>query len=147
MRTLGFIIIIIFLNSCQKNNADIYSFVNNEWDFNDSVIFTFNITDTVSPKNLSIFLRNTLDYEYRNLFLLVETIYESKTIKTDTLEYLITDKYGRWLGSGSGDMKDNYLIFNENCIFKKSGKYSFAIRHGMRKNPLIGVNKFGFKVQ
>ena len=146
MRTLGFIIIIIFLNSCQQNNTDIHSFINNEWNFKDSVIFSFNIEDTVSPKNLSFFVRNTVDYEYRNLFLLVETIYNANTIKIDTVEYLITDKYGRWLGSGSSDIKDNYLVFNEDFIFNKAGKYSFNIRHGMRKNPLIGVNKFGFKI-
>ena len=65
----------------------------------------------------------------------------------DTLEYLITDKYGQWLGSGSGEMKDNYLIFNENFIFKKSGKYNLTVQHGMRNNPLIGINKLGVKIQ
>ena len=147
MRTIKFIIIIIFLNSCQKNISDIHSFSENKWDFNDSVIFYFNITDTILPKDLSFFVRNTVDYEYRNLFLLVETSYKNQTIKMDTLEYLITDKYGQWLGNGSGEMKDNYLIFNESFIFKKSGKYSLTVQHGMRNNPLIGINKLGFKVQ
>ena len=41
----------------------------------------------------------------------------------DTVEYKISDKYGKWLGRGLGNMKDNYLIFNQNMMFNKEGVY------------------------
>jgi hypothetical protein len=43
-------------------------------------------------------------------------------------------------------MKDNYLIFEENLIFNKTGQYELSVKHGMRSEPLIGINTFGFKL-
>ena len=141
-----FIIIILILLSCNKKVISTHSFYENKWNVNDSILFSFNITDTVSNYQLSFFLRNNLDYDYRNIFLLVNTNYNQKTIKKDTVEYSITNKAGQWLGSGLGEMKDNYLIFEENLIFNKIGNYELIIKHGMRSDPLIGVNTFGFKL-
>tara|TARA_B100000902_G_scaffold50725_1_gene57472 strand:+ start:4979 stop:5422 length:444 start_codon:yes stop_codon:yes gene_type:complete len=141
-----FIVIILILLSCNKKVISTHSFEGNNWNINDSIVFSFNIADTVSKYQLSFFLRNNLDYEYRNIFLLVNTNYNQKTIKTDTVEYSITNKSGQWLGSGLGEMKDNYLIFEENLIFSQTGSYELIITHGMRSDPLIGVNTFGFKL-
>ena len=68
-------------------------------------------------------------------------------MRKDTLEYLITNKYGQWLGNGLGKMKSNHFIVDENMIFDQAGEYEFVIQHGMRKNPLEGVNKVGLKIE
>ena len=57
------------------------------------------------------------------------------------------DKYGRWYGRGVGNTRDNYFMFEENKKFNLSGEYSFKLEHGMRQNPLKGVNKIGFKIE
>ena len=150
MRTLTYAIIILFLIllcSCKQSSVDIHTFPNNVWNKEDSIVFTFSIDDTIAAYDLSFFLRNKLDYQYRNLFLLVELAYAEQIVNTDTLEYSITNKYGQWLGRGLGNVKDNYLMFNKNRTFKKSGDYKIIIRHGMRNHQLIGVNKLGFKIK
>jgi len=96
---------------------------------------------------MSIFFRNTLDYPYQNLFLIIESQYNNKTLRKDTLEYLITNKYGQWLGNGLGKIKNNHFIVDENMIFEQAGEYGFVIHHGMRENPLRGVNKVGLKIE
>ena len=101
----------------------------------------------IYTKSVSFFLRNTLDYPYRNLFLLLETQHKSDVAKKDTVQYLISNKYGQWLGRGMGKMRDNYFILNENMLFRDSGNYKMIVRHGMRENPLAGINTLGFKIE
>ena len=134
-------------SSCRQPTTSLHSFSENHWDFRDSVVFYFDVVDTSETKSVSLFLRNTLDYPYRNLFLLVETVHESHVIKKDTVQYLISNKYGQWLGRGLGKIKDTYFMLHENLVFENSGNYKMIIRHGMRENPLIGINKIGFKIE
>ena len=141
------ILILIFAYSCQNKQLSMYNFNNELWNIEDSVIFSFNIQDTAKAYNISLFFRNTLDYPYQNLFILAETHYNDNIITLDTLEYLITNKYGQWEGRGLGKLKNNYFIFNPSLKFSKPGSYSIILRHGMRMNPLKGSDKIGFKIE
>ncbi len=150
MRIIIYVVPIICLtlvSSCKKKHIRTYDFEHGQWIKEDTLEFEFNINDALKKYNLSFFFRNNLNYSYQNLFLLIDLSYDNRIIETDTVEYRITDKYGQWLGHGLGEIKDNYLMFNENIVFKKEGVYKITVRHGMRQNPLIGVNKFGFKTE
>ena len=97
MRTLTYAIIILFLMllcSCKQKSIDVHTFPNSIWNKEDSIMFAFNINDTIAAHDLSFFLRNKLDYQYRNLFMLVEVAYAEQVVSSDTLEYSITNKYG-----------------------------------------------------
>lgn len=138
---VGFSIIIF---SCNNSKSFTHSFIDNNWDFQDSVVFTCNI-ENVKNHNLELFFRNNLDYPYRNLYLFIEIHHNQNIIKIDTLQYLITDNYGKWLGRGFGKTRDNYFL-EELTIFEKPGEYKFILTHGMRGNPLIGSNTIGMKL-
>jgi len=138
--------LIMTSTSCEKNQAFLYDFHNNIWSSTDSVLFSFNIFDTLSPKDISFFLRNNVDYPYRNIFLFVEISNEQKVVETDTVQYLISNKYGQWLGRGFGKTRDNYYIFKKDYQFENAGNHIVVIRHGMRKNNLNGVVKLGFEI-
>jgi len=147
---IRFFLIIIFFSltsSCEKKHVSIYDFDYNKWGKVDTVDFVFDVNDTIKTYELSFFFRNNLNYTYRNLFLLIELSYDDKIIQSDTVEYRIADKYGQWLGRGLGNVKDNYLMFNENARFSKEGMYKIRVRHGMRQDSLIGVNKLGFQIK
>jgi len=32
-------------------------------------------------------------------------------------------------------------------LFRDSGNYKMIVRHGMRENPLAGINTLGFKIE
>ena len=147
---IRFFLIIFFFSlicSCKKKHLSIYDFEYNKWAKVDTVDFVFDVNDTTKTYELSFFFRNSLNYTYRNLFLLIELGYDDKIIQTDTVEYKIADKYGQWLGRGLGNVKDNYLMFNKNAMFNKEGMYKIRVRHGMRQDSLIGVNKLGFQTK
>ena len=132
------------------NNETLYinstNIENYAWDYRDSIKYEFEITETNFSKNISFFLRNDLNYSYRNIFLISSIYNDSVMIFRDTLEYSIADKYGRWLGQGR-EKKDNYLTFNQSFIFPEQGKYYVTIKHGMRENPLKGIMKLGIEIK
>ena len=141
------IILVCSLVSCTENNTSIHHFTNKNWPINDTIKFTFEINDIASNYNLSFFFRNNLDYEYRNLYLFANILLNNNLIKVDTLQYEISDKYGKWLGRGLGKIRDNYFIYEKDLNFEEEGNYQIELMHGMRKNKLVGCNKFGFKIK
>ena len=97
--------------------------------------------------DLFLFFRNNINYPYRNIYILLEIYNHDDLIKTDTLQYAITDKYGRWYGNGIGNTRDNYFLIEKNFKFEHAGEYTFKLQHGMRSNPLLGSEKIGLKIK
>ena len=132
---------------CENKKTFIYKFDNEQWDIEkDTIRFTYHNNDVETPHDVSIFFRNNINYPYRNIYIFVEILHNNDVIQMDTLQYEITDKYGRWHGNGVGDTKDNYFLFDKNLELQNVGFYTFNITHGMRNNPLIGCNKIGLKI-
>ena len=149
MRNFIFSIFLVFLLGfwgCQKHTTFIYDFEKTNWNINDSVVFIYDVKSVDLHYDLIIFFRNHIDYQYQNLYILIETYCDDLFLKKDTLQYAISDKYGRWKGDGLGDTKDLNLLFKTKKKFEKTGAYKFKIQHGMRQNPLIGTNKIGLKI-
>lgn len=140
--------ILLVLPSCNSETVFISSSTmeNNEWDYSNIITYEFNITDTVNSNNISLFMRNDLDYSYRNIHLIISLFNDDLTIVTDTVQYEIADQYGRWTGQGIGDVKSNYLRLNDVVTFPNKGIYYFSIKHGMRDTPLKGVRKIGLEI-
>ena len=127
---LGFI-----LTSC--NNKTVYSKYENipddkGWGKDQQIKFEAEIEDTKIPYNVFINVRNADSYPYRNLFLFLETKYPDGNSKIDTLEVLLADEKGHWLGKGAGDLWDNTIPFKRNAKFPVAGKYTFTFMQAMR---------------
>jgi gliding motility-associated lipoprotein GldH len=66
---------------------------------------------------------------------------------TDTVEYILAEKSGKWRGSGIGDLFDNQFSYRKNIRFEKPGKYQLSIRQGMRAEQLKGIHDIGLRVE
>lgn len=143
------------LASCDSNRVfDTYKSVPNAWHKDSIVSFKVNPPDSTKAYNLFVNLRNTNDYKFNNLFLIVEMYFpHGKTIK-DTLEYRMADPSGKLLGSGLGSVKENKLWYKEQVVFKEAGEYKVNIQHAMRENgkvngvvELEGITDVGFRIE
>ena len=130
------------------------SLPNASWEANENVSFEFEISDTISPKNLFINIRNTKDYAFSNLYVITALDFPNGDRIIDTLQYEMADKSGRFLGKGFTEIKENKLFYKENKVFPESGKYIFSIHHAMRKNGQInpiasleGIQDIGFSIE
>ena len=144
--------------SCDSNRVyDEYKSIPDQW-HKDSVI-SFKVTppDTINNYNLFVNLRNTSNYKYSNLYLVVELNYPNgKTLK-DTLEYRMSAPDGTFLGTGFTDLKENklwYKGYDQPFVFNESGDYQIKVQHAMRKNGevngvlnLEGITDVGFRIE
>jgi gliding motility-associated lipoprotein GldH len=150
-----FVTLLLGVISCDSNRMfDEYKSVPNQW--NKDSIIEFNITpsDSITPYNLFVNIRNTSDYKYNNLFLIVEMNFPNGKVVNDTLEYLMTKPNGAFLGTGFSDVKENKLWYKEGVVFSEIGEYKVKIQHAMRENGdikgvenLEGITDVGFRIE
>lgn len=122
------------------------SFDNGVWSYNDPARFIFDVSDTVSRNDFFINLRNGDAYPYMNLFLFVRMDFPNGRTSIDTLECILADGAGNWLGSGLGDLYDNRFLYKSGRAFPIPGTYKIEIRQAMRVDDLPDVYDVGFRV-
>lgn len=119
----------------------------NRWDRNHIVRFEVNITDTLTPHNLYVDIRNSGKYEMANLWLFIRTISPQGIEILDTLQCVLADEDGRWRGSGLGDIFDLQIPFKSSVVFPYSGIYVFEYEQGMRTSVLSGIRDMGLRIE
>ena len=117
------------------------------WYKNNRINFEVLIEDTASAHNLYVNVRNTSLYPMSNLFLFIQTTAPSGHTIKDTVEVILTDEKGKWLGSGLGDIWDLQQIYKENVRFAQRGKYSFEYQQAMRMDKLPFVLDVGLRIE
>lgn len=158
IKSKGLFVLLLLISciSCDQHRVfDAYASVGiSGWEKDNLVNFQFEISDTLTRNDLYIQIRNTNEYEYSNLFLITELQYPNGFHVIDTLEYEMTDRYGKWLGKGFTDMKESTLFFKENFQFPVAGAYEINIQQAMRKRDHIegiqqvkGISDVGFRVE
>lgn len=146
---------ITVLTACDSNRVfDEYRSIPNQWHKDSTVTFTITPPDTTRKHDLFVNLRNTNDYRFSNLFLIVELNFPNGKVLKDTLEYQMTKPNGEFLGEGFSDLKENKLWYKEGVIFHESGDYKVKIQHAMRVNGevdgvenLEGITDIGFRIE
>ena len=118
------------------------------WDADKKVIFEPQISDTVSPYNLYINLRNKGNFNFSNLYIFVDVFHPDGKIERDTIECILANPQGRWLGkSGSGSVWENNILFSRKKRFPKPGKYVFRFEQAMREKKLEHILDVGLRIE
>ena len=71
---LALLLATFLIVSCNdKSEFNQYKTLENSlWNSNNKIDFSFEVKDTISPKNLFINIRNNNDYEFSNLYIITE---------------------------------------------------------------------------
>ena len=139
----------ILLISCDKRAVldENIKLTENNWESSNIVKLEADITDTVTPHNIYINVRNAGSYAYSNLFLFMNTYRPDGKKARDTVELMLADERGQWLGDGMGDIWDNRILFKKDFKFPQTGKYRFELEQAMRINPLPGIMDVGMRIE
>jgi len=140
---------LFLVTSCDRNgvfekNIDTE---NSIWNMTDIAKFGVTINDTISYHNIFINIRNTTDYPNSNLYLFIKTVAPTGASQLDTLEYFIADEYGKWLGKGFGQLRDNRFPYKQNIRFSSKGNYQFEVQQAMRTDQLKGIASVGLRIE
>ncbi len=146
--------VIVFLSALLFSSCDskrVYeentAIPDNVWESSNIQKYVVDVKDTISSNNFYVNVRNADGYPYNNLFLFIVTTFPNGLISSDTLECILADEKGKWLGSGMGDIYDNQIPFKKNVRFPISGKYTFEIQHGMRVDKIPLIMDIGLRIE
>ena len=81
------------------------------------------------------------------MFLFITIVAPDRSHQTDTLECILADKRGKWLGQGFGSVWTNTVSYKRNVIFPQSGTYTFYIEQAMRVEDLPHVLDAGLRIE
>ncbi|MDR2835482.1 MAG: gliding motility lipoprotein GldH [Bacteroidales bacterium] len=152
---LIFFLVIIFCSllttSCNKNKIyEKYEKIDHYvWSSDSIITFSVEIDDTASLYNLDLLIRHANFYPYSNLWLTANIIRPNFSYAIDTIECILAEDNGKWLGDGLGDIWDytKYWKQQNSTIFKQKGKYIFQINQLMRTEKLSGIMEIGLKIE
>jgi len=140
-RNLFLISIVLTFLSCNQTTVfeGYKSFKNQEWNTDSLVKFDYFINDTITKHKLILKIRHSVDYEFQNLFLF---IYSGSS--KDTVELLIADNKGKWLGKGIGDIREVEIVIENEKTYNKKENQTFTIEQATRYglNPKIKNLKY-----
>ncbi len=69
-------------------------------------------------------------------------------ILQDTVNCILADNRGKWLGKGVGDLWDLRIPYVGGFKFAQSGKYTVSLEQAMRvNNGLNGITDVGLRVE
>lgn len=141
-------LLMLLAMSCIRDTyyADNVRMEDEVWSMYDPGKFACVIDDTAGVYDINLSVRTTTAYPYRNLYLFVVTVFPSGTSVTDTVQGILTDEKGNWLGRGAGDIREVTIPYKSNVWFPENGEYHFQIIHGMRDTLLRGVRDMGMRI-
>mgnify|MGYP006092300485 CR=1 FL=1 len=135
MKTTGslfFLLTFLLIQSCSDQNLiKPYEF-SNGWKTNEVVEFDFKAQDHSSNKNLYLTLRHNKNYAFANIFLITTIKFENDSIQTDTLEYVLSQKNGKWLGEKKLSIVEHTLVYKKNLKLVKDSTYTVTVSNSMR---------------
>lgn len=145
----GVYCLFLLLASCDskrifEENKDI---PDNTWAYSNVIRFDVPIKDPSTPANFYINVRNADGYPYSNLYLFIKTTFPNGKFSTDTLECILADEKGKWLGKGLGDIYDNQIPFKRNVRFPLAGTYIFEIQQGTRSDHVPLIMDVGLRIE
>ena len=148
-RILFFLLLIVSCFSCSDDGAVFQQSVElpiSGWNKDSAAVFCFEATDTVGTYDVVVDLRNDGSYRYQNFWLFVRSYSPDSSVYSDTLECVLADNYGRWIGEGSGSLRHLPVMFLSEVKFPKCGTYSFELTQGMREDCLQGIHDVGLRI-
>lgn len=143
------IAIFFLLIACSKHTVtdQVTSIMSDGWEYNDKMAFQYAVSDTSVSYDVFILVRNTMNYSYSNLWLFIETHSPGGYSQRDTLEILLADESGRWLGKGGQSINTLLAPYKMNIHFPERGIYQTTIQHAMRDTVLKHVTDIGLRIQ
>lgn len=147
LKKISFVLLLIaILSSCGNKNVIFDESVvisNASWDNKEFPYFDVEVEDTLSAYNFYLNIRHLENYRYSNFYMFLHTTFPNGNQTHDTIELVLAYPDGRWIGDGSGSMRNNNILLNNNLYFPLKGNYHFEIEQAMREPVLEGVADVG----
>lgn len=140
---------VLLFSSCDPGRVidEYHSIDKGIWQADSVISFEFSMTGKKENHNLYFNIRHDQNYPFSNLWLFVTIDPPKGESVTDTVQVILAEPSGKWLGRGLSGVFDQRQIYRRNVFFPENGLYSIHIRHGMRPEKLKGINDVGIRIE
>lgn len=137
------------LTSCNKNRVfeKYIEIPDKVWERDFRPEFKLAIEDTTQIYNMFVNVRNLGYYPFRNIWVFIHTTTPTENISHDTLECVLANEKGEWLGDGLGNLWDSKILWKQNTRFSTPGTYKIEFEHAMRSKKIPGIMDMGLTVE
>jgi gliding motility-associated lipoprotein GldH len=80
------------------------------------------------------------------LYLFLQTRFPNGNVSRDTLEIVLANAEGKWLGKGWGDIREDHVLLRKQLRFPLGGTYAFSVWQAMRQDTLKGIQDIGIQI-
>lgn len=150
LKYVSILLMTMMLMSCGEKNVIFDESVvinNSSWNNQDMPYFDVNVEDTLSTYAFFFNIRHLENYRYSNFYMFLHTTFPNGNQTHDTIECILAYPDGRWIGKGTGSMRNNTILLNQNLHFPLKGKYHFEIEQAMREPTLEGITDVGVRFE
>lgn len=149
LRVLFFLAVAASISACDNSRffEENKKIRNAVWETENKLIFMVPVNDTLNGYDFFINLRQASTYPYSNIYFFVDTWFPNGRTARDTVECILADEKGNWLGKGLGDIKENRILFKRNVRFPLKGNYVFVFQQAMRVEKLPSVLDVGLRIE
>jgi len=143
-----FAALVLSLGACDKSTCynESSALEGAVWEETDTLMASFQVTDSQHYHNIFVLARFNSLYPYSNIYFKVMLTGPKGMKMTEIKSFDITDKSGKWLGGGFGDLHSYELPIFMDLALKQFGKYKVKVVPYMRKESLEGIHNHGIKV-
>lgn len=141
-------VLLVSLASCDRSRVfEGSKEIGTQWSKDTLARFNVKIDDSLSINNIYVTVRNSSSYPYKNLYLFVTTVAPSGVYVRDTMECILANDEGKWLGKGFAKYWDHRFPMRKMVKFPEKGTYAITIEQGMRLDELPGIHDVGVRIE
>ncbi|NDW19062.1 gliding motility lipoprotein GldH [Dysgonomonas sp. 216] len=150
--TLLIVLLVVLVSgacSDRESYLEYRSIKHYEWSKRDTLTFVVDssLLQPNSIYNISIEIATNGNYPYQNIWLYVQDNISDTIFESYSKEYQLADEFGAWKGDGFGSVYQLSVTYKNNVRINTMRDYTLKIVHGMRDEPLFGVEKLGVKLE
>lgn len=116
------------------------------WDKRTPIMYNIQIEDTINVYDINFNFRHTGLYPRANIYFFTTVYAPDGNFIKDTLQVLLADRKGKWLGKGWGNIWTVNTPYRRVVKFPKKGFYKFEILQGERTDKLEEILDFGIEI-
>jgi gliding motility-associated lipoprotein GldH len=138
-----------FLESCGKEKVIFekdYDIKNGVWNYADTLIFAFDITDTMAIYDIILDVEHTPQYSMQNIYTNIYTKFPKGERIKQLLSIDLADNTGTWQGKCGSSSCDFEIKIQENAFFNILGQHIITLEQFTRLEALAGVKNIGLKI-
>lgn len=141
---------IVLLTACSEEEkiADqVREIPGNTWKYDQIPEFPFLVDNPKMTHDFFLKLRIQKSYPYENLYLLTHIRTPEGKIKTERINFTLTDDLGRPLGKSTGNSIDYELPMIMSRKMEGPGQYAIALEQNLRDSVVKGIESIGVKIK